>query len=687
MNVRALKRPLYVIGFSFALSLLAASVMGYHAACIVAVLCGVLFLVVLAVSSLRRNEGIVAALLAAGVAFSLFVSWEYRTVQPLTKMDGETVSLTLWVEEEVSKTENTITYLTRVREGDLPRNARLLIVTPNIATAPHLYDRVETTVQLEATDKRRADNVFLQAWVNGCDAAPSDERPWNYAFIKWRTQLTDRVQTRASGDVAALLRAICFGDKSTLSDDMRDGFAAAGLSHVTAVSGFHMSAISLGLFRLLCFLGLRKRLAAALSLPMPAAFAALTGFSSSALRAGVMCTILLLGAVFRRAADARNSLGAALLLLLVFDPAGVYDLGLQLSAAATWGILLAASLQSRAKTGVWYTVAHGVQLTVAAVVATLPFSALAFGRTSVLAPLTNLIAQPLAAVTVGAGCVGALLLCVPWLAFLGSPLILLAGVSAKGMLFIGQAAAAWPRAFMPLNQPYLVAWALAVPFALLLGWCLLKGRGLRITAILLAVALCLSMAVHHVGMRGVTTVTACNTGKGTVVLLARDGRYAAVSAGDVETDTLITVLERHGVKTLDLLLLAQEGEAAYVKETAAKDLRPCAADAWSSAACRLTLWEDTALSFCEGWCRLTLGEHVVLIAPYDGDVSALPEEEKAAEMAIFDRVPPQGVETLALSRAILSCSDEQLPQVTRSMMWGVYPIDIAADEAVTVKLR
>ncbi len=687
MSVHTLKRPLYTVGFSFALSLLAASVMGYHSACIVVVLCGVLFLVALTVRSLRRNEGIMAVLLAAGVAFSLFASWEYRTVQPLTKMDGETMSLTLWVEEEVSKTEDTVTYLARVREGDLPRNARLLIVTPNIAAAPHLYDRVATTVQLEATDKWRADNVFLQAWVDGCDTAPSDERPWNYLFIKWRAQLTDHLETRAGGDAAALLRAICFGDKSALNDEVRDGFAAAGLSHVTAVSGFHMSAISLGVFRLLCFLGLRKRWAAVLSLPIPAAFAALTGFSASALRAGVMCTILLLGAVFRRAADARNSLGAALLLLLVFDPAGVYDLGLQLSAAATWGILLAASLQSREKTGVWYTVAHGVQLTVAAVVATLPFSALAFGQTSVLAPLTNLIAQPLAAVTVGAGCAGALLLCVPWLAFLGSPLILMAGVAAKGMLFIGQVAAAWPCAFIPLDQPYLVVWALAVPFALLLGWYLLKGRGVRITAILLVVALCLSTAVHHIGMRGVITVTACNTGKGTVVLLARDGHHAAVSVGSTATDTLAAELERHGVKTLDLLLFVQEDEAAYVKDAVLKNLRPCTADAWSSATRRLTLWEDISLSFRKGWCRLTVGEHAVLIAPYDGDVSALPQEQRTAELAIFDRVPPQGVETLALSRAILSCSDKQLPMVTRSMMWGVYPIDIAADEAVTVKLR
>ena len=687
MNHRGLKRPLYVVGFAFALSLLAASVMGYHAACAMVLLCGVLLLVALAVRTLRRNAGIMAALLAAVLAFSLFVSWEYRTVQPFRKMDGQTMPLTLWMEEKVSDNGDVVSYFARVTEGALPQGTRVLVMTENKADAPQLYERVTAEVTLTTTEDWRQYNVVLRTWIAECERTPSDERPWNYPFLQWRTRLIDRMESRAGGDVADLLRAVCFGDKSVLSSRVRNGFAAAGISHVTAVSGFHMSVISLALFRLLCFLGLRKRWAALVSLPLPATFAALTGCSPSAVRAGVMCTIMLIGALFRRTADARNSLGAALLLLLVFDPAGVYDLGLQLSAAATWGLLLAASLQSQDKTGVWYTLAHGVQLTMAAVMATLPFAALRFGETSALAPLTNLVAQPLAAVAVGAGCAGTLLLCVPWLTFLGSPLLLLAGLASKGLLWIAAQATAAPMAFLPLNQPYLAVWALAVPFALLLGWCLLKGRGVRITAMLLVIALCLSTAVRHVGMRGVTTITACNTGSGTVVLLQRDGRHAAIVANDVLTESALYTLERYGADTLDFVCLVREDEVAYIASTTTRDFVTPASDAWVSAARTVTFWDNTTLDMDDGWCRLTVGEHTVLVAPCAGDVADLPTEQHTAEVAIVDRVPPYGVEKLALSRAVLCCDEADLPRVTQKMMWGVYPIDIAADEAVTIRLR
>ena len=687
MNHRGLKRPLYVVGFSFALALLAASVMGYHAACVMALLGGVLFLVALAVRTLRAIEGIMAALLAAVLAFSLFVGWEYRTVQPFRKMDGQTLPLTLWIEEKVGDNGDAVSYFARVKEGALPQNTRLLVVTDNTADAPQLYERVTAEVTLTTTEDWRQYNVVLLTWIAECERTPSEERPCNYTFLQWRTYLIERMESRAGGDVADLLRAVCFGDKSGLSGRVRDGFAAAGLSHVTAVSGFHMNVISLLLFRLLRFLGLRKRWAALTSLPLPAVFAALTGCSPSAMRAGVMCTVMLVGALFRRTADARNSLGAALLVLLVFDPAGIYDLGLQLSAAATWGVLVVLPLQSQDKTAVWYKRAHAVQLTVAAVMATLPLSALYFGETSALAPLTNLVAQPLAAVAVGCGCFGTLLLSVPWLTFLGSPLLLVAGLACKGLLFVAEQAAKAPMAFLPLNLPYLVAWAFLAPFGLVLGWWLLKGRGVRIAAMMLVIALCLSTAVRHVGMRGVTTITACNTGSGTVVLLQRDGHHAAIVTSDVLTENALYTLERYGVDTLDFVCLVCENEAAYIDATTTRDFVPPTSDAWTAAAQTVTFWNNTTLELDDGWCRLTMGEHTVLIAPRAGDVSDLPTEYQTADMVIVDRVPPKGVKKLALSRAVLCCGEADLPRVTQKMIWGVYPVDIASDEAVTIQFR
>ncbi len=682
-----MKRPLYVAGMSFGLALLSATVLGVHFAFIMAALCALLFVLTLAVKQLRRYQGVMATLLAACVAFTMFSAWEYRTVRPLQRMHGQTVEVTLWTEEFVSETEDSLTYFARVREGGLPCDTRVLLRVTNSPKAPQLYDRVQAAVQIEATDAWRAQNVFLAVWVNDCTVTVSDERPWDYGVQQWRTRLLGRLETKADGDVAALIRAICFGDKSTLSDEVKDNFAAAGLSHITAVSGFHMSIVAMGLFSLLCLLKIRRRWAALLSLPVPFLFAVVTGLPYSAMRAGVMACLMLAAAVFRRASDARNSLGAAVMCLMTFDITAAYDLGFQLSVAATWGILLVSSLQSGKAKNKWYALGRGLQLTVAAVVATLPLSALHFGEISALSPLTNLVAQPLATVVVSVGCIGTLLLNVPFLTFVGAPCILIAGIAARGLLLVGECVVALPFAVLRLQEPYLIFWALAVPFAVLLGWHLLRGRGVRITAMLLVVAFCVSTLAFRLGMRGVTMLSMHNVSGGTVIVMERDGHHAAIIVGEPSLWQTRSAMARQGVGRLDVILFAV-GDTTEVQTAVPMDTFALSrASDRTTDSVAVTLWKDTAIHRQNDWCRLTVGGRTVLIAPRDGDVQSLPTDWQTADIAVFDREPPQGAATLALGEVILCCGEEALPLVAEEMLWGVYPITVTADDTVTVKLR
>lgn len=682
-----MKRPLYVVGMGFGLSLLFATVLGFHLALIAGVLCALLFVLTIAVKPLRRYVGVTAALLAACAAFTVFTAWEYRTVGPLQRMNGETVELTLWTEELVSETDNSLTYFARVREGALPRDTRVLLRVTNSPRSPQLYDRVQATVRIEATDEWRAENIFVAVWVNDCTVTVSEERPWDYGVQMFRTRLLARLETKADGDVAALIRAICFGDKSTLSDTVKDNFAAAGISHVTAVSGFHMSIVAMGLFALLRLLNIRRRWAAVLSLPVPFLFAVVTGLPYSAMRAGVMTCLLLAAAMFRRESDPRNSLGAAVICLLVFDITAVYDLGFQLSVAATWGILLVSSLQPGKAKNVWRKLGRGLQLTVAAVIATLPLSALRFGEIAAIAPLTNLVAQPLAAVVVSVGCIGTLLLNVPFLAFVGAPCILIAGLAARGLLLIGELAAALPFAALRLQEAYLIVWALAVPFALLLGWHLLRGRGLRITAMLLVIAFCASTLAFRLGMRGVTVLSMTNVSGGTVIVMERDGHHAAIIAGEPSLWQTERVLTGQRVTQLDAVLFAAYDTVTVQTTVPMDEFAFSRADDRTVESVTVTLWKDTTIRWQNGWCRLTVGERTVLLAPRDGDVQTLPADWCEAEIAVFDREPPQGALTLALGEVILCCGENALPLVAEEMPWGMYPITVTADDTVTVKLR
>ncbi|MBO5797430.1 MAG: ComEC/Rec2 family competence protein [Clostridia bacterium] len=679
-----MRRPLYVVGMTFGLSLLVAVSAGLHVALIAGALGVFLFLLALAIRRFRRNEAVLAALLAAVAAFCLFAVRELTVVRPLKQWDGKEVAATLWLEREVNATDRTTAYIARVREGELPYDTKVLLWVRNAENVPDLYNRVTTVLEPSFDEAGRSDGVYLSAFLGDCTVTLSDERPWDATLTAWRRSVLRQVDKKANGQVAALLRAICFGDKSCLSAETVQNFSDAGLSHLMAVSGFHMSTVVLGFFGVLYFLGLRRRWAAIASLPIPFLFAALTGFSYSALRAGAVCIVMLLATAFHRRADGKNSLGGAVLLILLLDFHAVWDLGFRLSVAAAFGILLMSgwSRKREAET-FWrrmgYRLWTGVKVTLAATVATLPIIALTFGKVALLSPVTNLLASAAASVIVVCGCLGAILLGVPWFAFLGSPLVLAAGVCARWLLWLVDWVASLPVAVFMLDSPYLLLLACAAPFALVLGWRLLKGRGLRLTAMLLAITLFAAVLTHRIGMRGVTTLTVEHHVNGSALLLTRDGHRALVLTGQPEGWQVDRLLEQQGAQKLDFLLYT-ETDTVLPLENVAETVLP--ADGVT-----VEFWNDATARLQGGWLFLQIGETEVLLCPEAGDAAALPVEERKVDLLIFDEVPPGNVTALSAAGAVLCCEAEDMRAVTRVVPWGVYPIEVTAGETVRVTTR
>jgi ComEC/Rec2-related protein len=136
------------------------------------------------------------------------------------------------------------------------------------------------------------------------------------------------------------------GDDRAEPPDLVDDFRAAGLSHLTAVSGENL-AFALALAGpLLRRLALRWRFVATAGLV--AWFALLTRFEPSVLRACVMAALAALAVVLARPASTVRLLALAVSVLVLVDPLLVWSVGWWLSVGATAGIaLLAAPLAAR----------------------------------------------------------------------------------------------------------------------------------------------------------------------------------------------------------------------------------------------------------------------------------------------------------------------------------------------------
>ncbi len=200
---------------------------------------------------------------------------------------------------------------------------------------------------------------------------------------------------RVGGESVWLLAALFLGDKTGLSGTAKLDFRRIGISHLLAVSGMHLAILSAFLHRLLSLLGVGKKFRIGAVSLFVLFYMALTGFSSSVLRAGIMLLIASLLFLLAGTSDPLTTLSLAVFLLCLITPYSIFDVSLLLSALATLGILVAPKPKEEGKR---HPVRHlilssviSVLLSFFAVGATLAVTVFVFGRLSLLSAFSTLI--------------------------------------------------------------------------------------------------------------------------------------------------------------------------------------------------------------------------------------------------------------------------------------------------------
>ena len=136
----------------------------------------------------------------------------------------------------------------------------------------------------------------------------------------------------------ATASAMVLGRKKGMDSEVKALYQGAGISHLLAISGLHLSLIGAGLFGLLKKVRLPVALSAGISTWILIVYAQLTGMGISTRRALVMFLLFLAAGLLKRTPDLPTSLAVAALLLLVPKPQRILDAGFQLSFSAVLGI-------------------------------------------------------------------------------------------------------------------------------------------------------------------------------------------------------------------------------------------------------------------------------------------------------------------------------------------------------------
>ncbi len=204
--------------------------------------------------------------------------------------------------------------------------------------------------------------------------------------------------------------ALCLGNKDLLSDEIKNEFATVGAMHVLAVSGLHVGIIFTMLLKVLSLFKTRKKLWVILKIGIILLgiwlFALLTGGSPSVLRAALMFSFVTVSFFIRRFRNTYNTLAAAALLLLIWDPYLIYDVGFQLSFTAVTGIVYLQPRLYSLITFKWLVTDYFWQITsvgIAAQLATFPIGLYYFQHLPFNFMLTGLFVIPLAFIILSLG--------------------------------------------------------------------------------------------------------------------------------------------------------------------------------------------------------------------------------------------------------------------------------------------
>ena len=339
----------------------------------------------------------------------------------------------------------------------------------------------------------------------------------------WRERIAARIAHTVARPSSRFVRALALGDTRALDDRDWETLRATGLTHLIAISGFHVGLVAGffallagGLWRLWPMLGTRiprPQAAAFAALAGASLYAGIAGFALPTVRTVLMIAVVVAARLLRRSQRASDALAMAAIAVSLVDPLALLTPGFWLSFAGVawllWCLPHAAAAPGRSAVIATFLSAQGV-----ATLGLLPLTVALFGQASLAGPFANLLA-------------------IPWWSLVVVPLALLGtaleAIHAGAGAWLWQLAAAafdpswWlfgrladsPLALLWLSEP---RW-FALPLAVLGAFWLLLPRGVPGKPLALLLWLPLLWPQRDLPRHGEAELVVIDVGQGLSVLV------------------------------------------------------------------------------------------------------------------------------------------------------------------------
>jgi competence protein ComEC len=432
---------------------------------------------------------------------------------------------------------------------------------PSTARNPNAFD------YREYLRRQHIHYIFKASSISSCQRK-------NPSFVQWllsvRQSATQYVQQSFPKETTGFINSLVYGERQDISEEVETYYQELGLIHLLAISGSHISLLAAVCYYLLLRSGITKENATALLLVILPVYMFLAGASPSVVRASLMSIFILTYVFVSKRLSGMDALSITAIVMIVWNPYVLYDIGFQFSFLSTAVLLLSApAILSQEN---WLRSSWNLAL--AAQISAIPVTLHYFGQISSYSLLLNLLYVPYLSFVILPLCLAALsfsFLIPPFVSFI-SPLL-------SFLIHISNELLAWWE-HLPLNRltfgnapPWLTLLYSLTSLLIFIAWegKVLKQYRLHISSLLLALGV-FHYAFPYLNPNG--NITFIDVGQGDCILIqlpyAR-GTYLIDTGGSISipkqewqkqkreytvgADIVLPYLRSKGIKQLDKLIL------------------------------------------------------------------------------------------------------------------------------------
>ena len=240
---------------------------------------------------------------------------------------------------------------------------------------------------------------------------------FKYVIFPSKHHILRVINAGMAGDEASFMIGLLLGDRTDLSEEIKSAFVNTGTIHVLIVAGMRVALVAVIMYTLFGLLRMSERPKTIAAIAGIIFYMELTGAAPPVVRASMMAIALLAGRMIQERINVYNSLGVSAVIILTYDPMQLFDAGFQLSYSAVFAIaycypkltgLIKRIPESLEEVKAIDYVLKLLAVSLAAQIGAIPFTAMFFGKVSLISLAANLVVVPIVEVVVIVGFVAVL---------------------------------------------------------------------------------------------------------------------------------------------------------------------------------------------------------------------------------------------------------------------------------------